>query len=485
MTISGESLCVAVYHGGRSDEGLVFLRRLELEMPEARIMGVLGGMEGFQSLPKAPDVVLVRHTSSEVGGAPIRGIVEQTLGSVVIVVADYATPKEIVEAMTEGAHDFILTPDRKLLGLQDKVLNAYRIAYERMMPTAADAESCPEADIYVGGTIEVIKRSVPRIISSAISTIYINGDTGTGKEVVAELFRLMLGTDVPFIKVNCGAITPSLMESEFFGYAKGAFTGANNAKIGLVEHANGGWLFLDEVANLTKEAQAALLRVIENQVVIPVGETVPRPIQVRFLSATNENIEELVDRGLFRMDLWQRLSEKVVYLPPLAQRRDEIPYLVDSIAKNMLGGPYQVSPAAMHILCEASWSEGNIRQLRNCLRAMTEFSVNRFLTPQCIPREVLTSMVAGATSSAVIPEVASNMVTIEWQEGQPSFDDLADQLLIKLIRQRSEDHDKLSLRKLASSMGMVRNTLSNRMKVLARKKLLLEPDILELIGEST
>ena len=363
------------------------------------------------------------------------------------------------------------------------------ISHKKQYPAITNIALPESDDGFVGRTIDNIRSSVKRIISSAISTIYISGETGTGKEAVADLFRNSLEKGTPFIKVNCGAIAPSLMESEFFGHAKGAFTGATNYKVGLIEQASGGWLFFDEVANLTKEAQAALLRVIENQEVTRVGETLSRPIQVRFLSATNEDIEELVAKGEFRQDLWQRLSEKVIYLSPLAQRRDEIPGIIKAIAQKMLGGPYIVTPEAINVLKEAPWKEGNIRQLRNCLRAMTEYSVDKVLTPQCIPADTLQAIVtlpgnenaSNGLTSQLGPE---NNLILNWANGgSPSFDDLADQLLIKLIHQRRSDTGRMSLRKLAISMGMVRNTLSNRIRALAKKNLLKDPEILDLIGE--
>jgi len=229
--------------------------------------------------------------------------------------------------------------------------------------------------------------------------------------------------------------------------------------------------------------------------VIPIGETKPRPISVRFISATNDNLKELVSSGKFRQDLWQRLSEKVIYLPPLRNRQEEIPALIKSIAQNMAGGPYQVSPAAVEVLSSASWRSGNIRQLRNCLRATTEFQVDKTLGIQSIPLSILqevssdhlsnvTPFPASAESSGDDGMSGQNSLILQWQDDvSPSFDDLADQLLIKMIKERTQGRDKISLRKLAASMGMVRNTLSNRMKVLSRKNMLLEPEMLKLIGE--
>ena len=457
-----------------------------------------GHFDGQLAAYGSPDIVLLSFFGRPTDTKVVSYVRNAFEGSVLVVLAENASALEIIEGVRAGAQEFLLRTPQTIKFLEQKILRAYQLSSIRK--SQAEKRSLALTDSpYVGETIERIRKAIPNVIQSAINTIYIEGETGTGKEVVVELFREAAGPLVPFISVNCGAITPSLMESEFFGHIKGSFTGASNNKTGFLEKASGGYLFLDEVANLTKEAQAALLRAIENQEVIPIGETKARPISVRFLAATNESIQKLVASGKFRQDLWQRLSEKTISLPPLRARRGEIPALIKSIAQNMAGGPYQVSTAAIEVLSSASWRSGNIRQLRNCLRAATEFQVDKTIGVSSIPASVLAEVTAEQKNalnepfdmpypSGQQPESAGydkNCLTLQWQDdATPSFDDLTDQLLIKMIKAKTKGHDKISLRKLAASMGMVRNTLSNRMKVLSRKNMLVEPEMLKLIGES-
>lgn len=409
--------------------------------------------------------------------------------SVIIVFAEFATGANIVNCIQRGADEFMLLTAMNFKNLRHAILKCYQMAaLKKVEPAAHEIDSGP----FVGKTIRRIAAMIPNIINSAIKTVHVTGETGTGKEVVAELFHQNLDPTIPFVKVNCGAITPNLMESEFFGHVKGSFTGASQNKIGYLERASGGWIFLDEVANLTKEAQAALLRAIENQEITRVGESQVQPIDVRVISASNEDLEKLVQEGQFRQDLWQRLTERNIQLPPLRYRTDEIREIIAAILKQMAGGPYIVTEAAMEILANISWRNGNVRQLRNCLRAMTEFHLDYTLSPSSIPQKILMEYQLELYDNVVeLPTTGefqdqAHSLTLTWGQNQePSFDDLADQLLVKMIKRQRPDKHGTSLRKLALSMGMVRNTLANRMKVLAKKELLKEPEILRLIGHHT
>lgn len=404
----------------------------------------------------------------------------------IVVLAAQFKAKDLLKLVQAGAHDVLLTDFKQGLDLPKRLQQIYRLHQEKtLVASLKDPTLC-----YVGETVTKIYRTIPRIIMSAINTIYIEGETGTGKEVIADLFAKALPESTPFLRINCGAIAPQLVSSEFFGHAKGAFTGALSTRVGLLEQAHGGYLFLDEVTNLSLTAQAALLRAIENGEIVRVGETQPRPVRVRIISATNEPLAEAVKEGRFRQDLWQRLTEKTIYLPPLRHRRHEIPALIDMMASTMQGGPYQVTPAAKEVLASLPWDQGNIRQLRNCLRAMTEYQMEGTLGLQALPQEILNQLHDSGLKRVVSlaerrREPSEQSLTLEWEAGtDPCYDELCDQLLLKLIERQTRAIDKVSLRKLASSIGMVRNTLSNRMRALAKKNILQHQDMLKLIGES-
>ena len=333
----------------------------------------------------------------------------------------------VIRSIEEGADDYI-SKQVDLKRVPRDLFNIYQRSMERRRNALQNSGDQPK---FVGRTVSRVDRSIPNIIRSAIGTIFVGGESGTGKEVIADLLATHLPENVPLVKVNCGAIAPSLMEAEFFGYTKGAFTGATTDKVGLFEQASGGWLFMDEVGNLTREAQAALLRVIENQEILRVGEATPRRISVRIISASNENLEQMVEEGRFRLDLWQRLSEKIIQLPPLRERREEIEDLGTFFCQTMRGGPYSITRPAMDILCGLSWREGNIRQLRNCLRAMTERAVNKTLTPAAIPGHIWERLSTRPAMGAEDPAPAGNRLVLSWQgKDLPDFESLSDQLPI-------------------------------------------------------
>lgn len=328
----------------------------------------------------------------------------------------------------------------------------------------------------VGEFMQGVALRVPLILSSAISSVLVEGESGTGKEVVADLFAASLPFDVPFIKVNCGAISPSLLESELFGHCKGAFTGATHDKKGLIESAAGGWLFLDEVATLSPSAQAALLRALENQEILRVGETEVRSIQFKLLSAANESLEALVANGRFRKDLWQRLREAEILLPPLRDRPMEIEALASHFCQTMPGGPYVIEPAALKILKDFSWKEGNIRELRNCLRAMTESRTDNLLSLNSIPRRIVENTLCQDYVS-----LATQLQNVtQWPSADDTllFEPLAEKLLCLLLRRAALREKRPSVRALARALGLSRGTVGTRIRELALKGLLTPSEVM-------
>jgi transcriptional regulator with GAF, ATPase, and Fis domain len=208
-----------------------------------------------------------------------------------------------------------------------------------------------------------------------LSTVLIQGESGTGKELVAKaIHKHSPRKDNNFVPVNCAAIPEDLLESELFGYTKGAFTGATGAKIGRIEYANNGSLFLDEIGDMKPILQAKLLRVLQEREFEPVGGLKPIPVNVRVIAATHRNLEELVNEGKFREDLYYRLSVVPVPIPPLRARRDDIPILIEHFIKNyaqtrkksVLG----FDLAAMQTLSNLTW-RGNVRELENLVQYMT------------------------------------------------------------------------------------------------------------------
>ncbi|WP_035247272.1 sigma-54 interaction domain-containing protein [Desulfogranum mediterraneum] len=216
---------------------------------------------------------------------------------------------------------------------------------------------------------------IAKLAEDDLSTVLIQGESGTGKELVAKAIHAHSPRQKHnFVPVNCAAIPEDLLESELFGYTKGAFTGASGAKIGRIEYANGGSLFLDEIGDMKPVLQAKLLRVLQEREFEPVGGLKPIPVNVRVIAATHRNLEELVAQGKFREDLYYRLSVIPVVIPPLRERRDDIPILIEhfisNFAKTREKSLLGFDLAAMQTLANLSW-RGNVRELENLVQHMT------------------------------------------------------------------------------------------------------------------
>jgi transcriptional regulator with PAS, ATPase and Fis domain len=220
----------------------------------------------------------------------------------------------------------------------------------------------------------------------------IQGESGTGKEVIARyIHQLSNRTDAQFASINCGALPESLLESELFGHVKGSFTGAVKDKSGLFTAAAGGTFFLDEIGETTPATQVKLLRVLQHREVIPVGATDALPIDVRLLAATNRDLEEEIKRGAFRSDLFYRLNVIALHLPPLRDRRDDIPLLVDAFlrgASEARSEPQKrVSDAALEVLRSFSWP-GNVRELENALERAVILTPGEVIEVSALPERV-------------------------------------------------------------------------------------------------
>jgi two-component system response regulator PilR (NtrC family) len=273
-----------------------------------------------------------------------------------------------------GAFDYIrkgpgLLGDVKVAlkqAVQAQSLQRQNIAFKR------DAAERNSLDNIVGSSSAMAKlKSTVRTVATTSSTVLIHGESGTGKELVARaLHSCSLRAAEPFVSINCGAFPETLLESELFGYVKGAFTGANQNKNGLFEVANGGTIFLDEISEMTLAMQVKLLRVLQERCLRPVGGTDETSIDVRVIAATNKKLDDLVAENLFREDLYYRLSVIPVVVPPLRERREDIPLLANHFLKKYAPAAgksiLRIAPEALEMLCGYEWP-GNVRQLENTI----------------------------------------------------------------------------------------------------------------------
>ena len=242
-------------------------------------------------------------------------------------------------------------------------------------------ESLPIREVF-----DVVERA-----AGSQSTVMIYGESGTGKELIARALHIKSPrASKPFIAVNCGAIPHELLESELFGYEKGSFTGAINTRIGRLELANQGTIFLDEIGDMPTSLQVKLLRVLAEREIDRLGSTKPTPIDIRVITATHRNLEESMRAGKFREDLFYRLNIIPINLPPLRERKADIPLLVNHFLKQLNGTAESktISEEAMHFLVNYSWP-GNIRELANFVERMLVLSIGSTITPRDLPEKIL------------------------------------------------------------------------------------------------
>jgi len=291
----------------------------------------------------------------------------------VIIITGYASIESAVEAMKRGAFDYMAKPftPEELRVVTGRALEGRKLLYENIY-LRQELEAKVEFEMVVGKS--KIMRDVLDIVhrvSPTESTVLITGESGTGKELIArEIHRHSLRRNAPFVVVDCGALVETLFESELFGHVKGSFTGAHETKHGRFEVADGGTIFFDEISNIGLNIQAKLLRVIQEREINRIGSSKPIKVDVRILAATNENLADLVRKEKFREDLFYRLSVVPIQLPPLRDRKEDIPLLVEHFLhkynKKVKKNIATFSPRAVKALTEYDWP-GNIRELENTI----------------------------------------------------------------------------------------------------------------------
>jgi DNA-binding NtrC family response regulator len=290
----------------------------------------------------------------------------------VVLITAYADIPASVAAMRAGAFDYLPKPfDHSEVVRVVRAALAARDRRRRAQTEIIAADNCLRVMMGPSDAVSHIIRDVNRVAQSDFSVI-IQGETGSGKELVARsIYQLSSRGNAPFIPLDCGAIPETLIESELFGYQKGAFTGATAPKAGKFEAAQGGTLFLDEIANLPWAAQAKLLRVIQEKAVLRLGATLPVKIDVRLITASNQPLQGLAESGQMREDLFFRLNEFIITIPPLRERRDDIPYLakrfLDITNKELKKNVKGFTEYALEALFACNWP-GNVRQLRSVIR---------------------------------------------------------------------------------------------------------------------
>jgi DNA-binding NtrC family response regulator len=323
-----------------------------------------------------PDLVLTDlKLPSQTGVALLKQTKAVLPRTEVAIMTGHGSIESAVDAMKLGAYDYIEKPFRveKMRMLLQRMAEKVRLVTEnQFLRERVDAEENLGGIIGTSANIQDVLRMISRLKDTR-TPVLVSGESGTGKELVARAihFRGALA-QTAFVAVDCGSLVPTLMESELFGYEKGAFTGAIKTKAGLFQAANGGTIFLDEIGELPLEMQAKLLRVLQEKEVRPVGSNEKVNVDVRVIAATNRDLEAAYRAGTFRKDLYFRLNVVTVHIPALRERRSDIPMLVHHfLDRYAQGANIQVTAAAMKSLLHYDWP-GNVRELENCVaRAVT------------------------------------------------------------------------------------------------------------------
>ena len=328
------------------------------------------------------DVVLTDLRMPNVDGMEVLRLARQLSPQTqIIVMTAYGTIEAAVEAMRRGAYDFLAKPfkEEELLLRVGKALELRRLVGERDL-LAAELRRQQAQEGIIGGSAPMreVKERVRRVAASD-ATVLITGESGTGKEVVARALHLSSRRgDKPFVPVNCAAITETLLESELFGHARGAFTGAARARRGLFEEASGGTLFIDEIGETSPGFQAKLLRALQDGEIRRVGESTPVQVDVRIIAATNQDLKRAIAEKRFREDLFYRLNVVPMRIPPLRERREDIPLLAAHFLARYnarAGAAKTLAPEAVQKLADHHWP-GNVRELENTVEHSAALSLD-------------------------------------------------------------------------------------------------------------
>jgi two-component system response regulator HydG len=427
------------------------------------------GLARFDAAPAALVLTDLRMPKLD-GMGLLRELMLRTPPPRVVLITAHGSERQAVEAMKAGAYDYFKKPfeTEDLLAVVRRSMEAVRLAYEneKLQGELALARSMVFASEAMRRLGVLVGRVAPRDV-----TVLITGESGTGKERVAEaIVRASRRAGKPFVRFNCAALTPELAEAELFGHAKGAFTGAIRTRPGLFGEADGGTILLDEVGELAPNAQAKLLRVLQEGEVRPVGEEKPRIVDVRVLAATHRDLEELVQQGRFREDLFYRLNVVHLAIPPLRSRPEDIPVLarffLDRFAERFGVSPLHVPEALFDRLAAHGWP-GNVRELENAMEGLVALSPPEGLDLGLLPGAART---AEATEAATPAPGAAALPLKQRVEAYERG------LIVEALRAAHGNRSEAARR-----LGMSRVTLHDKL----RKYGLGAPDAGEAEGDGT
>lgn len=435
------------------------LRRvMEFSLVEAgyTVRTASSGEDGLRLFEQeAGDAVVTDITMPGMGGMEVLArIREKDEQLPVIVITAYGTIESAVEAMKKGAFDYITKPFNRdeLRMTLEKALTLRRLQRENLELRAAVTDRYSFDGII--GTSDRLKEVLDLAgrVAPSEASVLITGESGTGKELLARGIHVnSTRAHGPFVAVNCASIPEGLIESELFGHVKGAFTGAVRDKAGKFELARGGTLFLDEIGDLRIDLQAKILRALQERQVDRVGGNHPLAVDVRVLAATNKDIERAVKEGAFREDLYYRLNVITLLMPPLRERREDIPLLTRYFLKKFNAAGVEVDPAALSALRAYGWP-GNVRELENVIERASVLRRGDLVTLADLPGKL-------GKEKQGVEELILNL-----PEDGISLEDLEKSLIIKALEKHKNNQTRA-----AEYLGITRPTLIYRMEKFGLK----------------
>ncbi len=401
------------------DDDTSLRRVLEYNLQEEgyEVAAAASGEDGLKLFKQLqPDLVITDMKMTGMDGLKVlKSIKESSPDTLVIIITAFGTVDVAVEAMKAGAYDYITKPfNREALRLTvKKALQFSGMAEENKRLKVALTDKADFRSI-VGSSLEMEKVfAMVRKVADTEASVLITGESGTGKELIARSIHANSSRrDGPFVAINCSAIPRELLESELFGHTKGAFTGAIKEKMGKFQLADGGTIFLDEVGELLLELQPKLLRVLQEKEVEPLGGTKPQKLDVRVISATSLNMEKAIADGTFRDDLYYRLSVIPIHLPPLRERRKDIPLLIKYFCTKHSSDKISFDKEALEALTNFSWP-GNVRELENTVERLLIMRSSDVISFGELPNKFLEHTGASKNRVVRLPEEGYSLEQLE------------------------------------------------------------------------
>jgi len=444
------------------------------DSPEIELAAASSGEEGLKVIPRfKPDLVLMDVRMGGINGLEtLRKLRAVNPKLLVILMTAYGTTQTAIEAMKLGAYDYLLKPF-DAVKIKELVANALKAA--RDMKQVVSYQPLLQSEDYelgIVGRSETMQQVFKLIgqVAASDATALVTGESGTGKELVARaIYHHSDRNSQPFLTVNCAAIPETLLESELFGYERGAFTGATNQRIGKFEQCNHGTIFLDEIGDMTPATQTKILRVLQSGTFERVGGNQPISVDVRVIAATNKPLEQAVAMKQFREDLFYRLNVVRIQVPPLRDRREDIPllvnYFLEKIGREQQHPPKSIAASVIKTLEKYHWP-GNVRELENAIRRAHVLAKSDAILVTDLPPEIsggaASSPSVGASTTAVDDAAGLARQLFQWARREPKLKVIPAverELVIQALKETSDN--QVAAAKL---LGITRATLRKRIE---------------------